>query len=168
MLYRTWSPSFKVLYVLECFVLSFRSGLWGWQAVRGKGTNTLGSRVSQSMRKIRSLHLAWKRSNSDQSVLTSTVIRFSQEWGGPAFSSPHPRGFSLGSAGSIHRELLQGPHQPLVVSPITLSWCPLQTLGLHSLLDNSRLHSGLGSTPAAAIFILLCVIPAGSKRDARP
>lgn len=130
-------------------MLSFSSGLGDWQAVRGKGVNVLGSQVSQSMRKISSLPSAWKRSNSDQSVLLSTVYQAVSGMGSPS-------SFFSASAASVHREHLQGPHQPLAFSPIRLSRCSPQTLGLPSLLENSRLHPWLSSTPATAIFILLC------------
>lgn len=52
-------------------VLSVRSGLWGCQAMRGRGVN-FGALVSGDRRKIRPPHSGWKRSSSDQTVLMST------------------------------------------------------------------------------------------------
>lgn len=120
-------------------VLSFRSGLWGYQAMRGRGVN-LGSLVSGDMRKIRPPHSEWKRGSADQTVLMS-IQQAHPGIRQATFLLHMIRGFSPGSAGWIHRKHLECLQQRLVFSPITLRQCPLQTLGLRCLLENSRLHS---------------------------
>lgn len=86
-------------------VLSFRSGLWGYQAMRGRGVN-LGSLVSGDMRKYWASPL---RLEEGQCRPNSTDVIWQAHPGirQATFLLHMIRGFSPGSAGWIHRKHLE-------------------------------------------------------------
>lgn len=76
--------------ICSYIVVSFRSGLQGCEAMRGRGMN-LGTQVSGERRKIRRPPSGWKRSRSDKQYQCPLWANFPRDWPGQ-LSSPHAVG----------------------------------------------------------------------------
>lgn len=137
--------------------------------MEGKGMNTLGSGVSQTMRKTRPLPSAWRRSNQTNKYWCPSLS-------GPprvnrpssCFSTAEGICSRLGRLNPRWTSVASSTASSMLSSNILLVSSNRSFVYRVSLTAQGFICGWAGSTPATAVFILLFVIPAGSKSDARP